>query len=313
MKKNTMKSILTFSICILTVLAVNAQEIFYDDFESYAGGIPTCEIWSSYSGDPNDGSSIIVVDDMSIDNLSGYVGPGSVQDILMNLQNQSSGDYTVRWEMYITAGSTGYFNIQGMTDNDSITGCIIAGNNNQGIFNSSNLFFNNSGGSPGIFEDATTGETGNYPEDQWFPVSIYFDLTGGTSTYEISINGNLVNQNPVPFQTDNVLGAINFFSIDGMNNYWIDNVLFTGGTLGIEDVFDSRYFGMSPNPVQNALNIRSIGIVEVIEVYDAMGRNVLSEKPERMSPTIDMSVLNSGPYLVKVTIDGNSKSFKVIK
>ncbi len=308
-----MKSILCICISTLTILTSNAQEIFFDDFESYAGGIPTCEIWSSYSGDPNDGSGIIVVDDISIDNLSGYVGPGSVQDILMNLQNQSAGDYTVRWEMYITAGSTGYFNIQGMTDNDPITGCIMAGNNNQGIFNSSNLFFNEAGARPGIFEDSTTEEEGSYPEDQWFPVTIYFDLTGGTSTYQISINGNLVNQNPVPFQTDNVLGAINFFSIDGMNDYWIDNVLFTGGTLGIEGVFTSDNLSISPNPVKDILNIRSTSSVDKVEIYDVKGLLVISEIPNRISPKIDVSALNSGPYLVRVTIDGVSKAFKVIK
>ena len=302
-----------FLVFVLT-FTTNAQTIFYDDFESYVGGvIPTCEIWSAWNGDPNNGSGIIVVDDIAIDNQSGYIGPGSVQDVLMVLGNQTSEDYTVQWEMYITAGSTGYFNIQGMTETNATTGCQEASASGGGSFNSSNLYFNNSGAAPGVFEDQTTGETGTYPEDAWFTVSIYFDLTVSTPTYIITIDGGVVNANPVPFQADTTLGAIDFFSIDANNNFWLDDVLFTGGTLGIEDNFTANNFSVSPNPVKDVLNIRSTNTVDMIQVYDLLGKLVLETTPEIISPSLNMSELSSGIYLVKVTIGDVSKTVKIIK
>ncbi|MEM7187030.1 MAG: T9SS type A sorting domain-containing protein [Bacteroidota bacterium] len=295
-------------------LAASAQTIFFEDFESYAGGvIPTCDIWSSWSGDPGSGDGIIVTDGIVIDNQSGYIGPDSFQDVLMNLQNQQTGDYTLRWEMYISAGSTGYFNIQGMTGTDPITGCLEPGNGGSGIFNSSNLYFNNSGGSPGVFEDQTTGETGSYPEDVWFTVSIYFDMISSPPTYEISIEDVPVNLNPVPFQTDEVLGAINFYSIDSQNNYWLDNIIYIGGDLGTEDIFSPDNFSISPNPVVDVLQIQSMDQVDRILIYDIKGSLVASETPKRMSPNIDLSNLDSGVYLVTVTVGDASKTFKIVK
>ncbi len=235
------------SVLLIFVLAFtsNAQTIFYDDFESYPiGQVPTCEIWSTSDGDPGNGGGILVVNDISIDNQSGYVGPGSVQDVMLDLRNQTSGEYTLQWEMYITGGSTGYFNIQGMTEINISTGCQAFDNN--GVFNSSNIYFNNAGAAPGVVEDQTTGETGTYPEDSWFPVSIYFDLTVSPPTYQMTVDDNLVNANPVGFQDDEVLGGIDFFSIDANNHFWLDNVHYYSGTPGpivFEDDFESYDLG----------------------------------------------------------------------
>jgi hypothetical protein len=195
---------------------------------------------------------------------------------------------------------------------DPITGCIEAFGA-AGIFNSSNLYFNNAGAAPGTFEDQTTGETGTYPEDAWFPVSIYFDLTGTTPTYAITVDGGLVNVDPVPFQADTTLGSIDFFSIDANNNIWIDNVLYAGGILGVIDNFAANNFSVSPNPVINLLNIQTIAVVDQIVVYDVLGKLVKEATPNVVSPSVDMSGLNSGVYFLKVTIEDSSKTVKIIK
>lgn len=289
------------------------QTIFFEDFESYVNGeIPTCEIWTNWTGDPADGSGIQVVDNITIDNQSGYVGPGSVQDVLMNLSNQTTGDYTLQWQMFISAGSTGYFNVQGMTELNPATNCLRPSDPN-GIFNSSNLYFNNGGAAPGVFEDATTGETGTYPESTWFTVSIYFDLTGSTPTYSLSLEGVLVNATPVPFQTDSTLGAINFYSIDANNNYWLDNILYTGGVLGVEDYFSPNNFNVSPNPVTDILSLTSKNTISEIQVYDLLGKAIYDSNPNTISTNLDMSAYEQGMYMIKVTIGGISKTIKIVK
>jgi len=293
-------------------ISLHAQTIFYDDFESYPlGPIATCEIWSTWSGIPDDGTGILVVDDITMGNKSGYVGPGSPQNILLDLRNQTTGDYTLRWEMYITSGSTGYFNIQGMTATNVNTGCQGAAANGNGILNSGNLYFNRDGGAPGILENANGIEMGTYPEDAWFIVSIYFDLS--FPSFQITLDGTLFNKFPVLFQGDEFLGAINFVSIDSNNNYWVDNVHYFAGILATtdEDILDP--ISVYPNPVKEVLTIRSTQVIDTIEVYNVLGKMVLKVSPDRTSPTINMSDLSSGIYFVKAMIGSASQTIKVVK
>jgi len=292
-------------------ITVQAQTIFLDDFESYTDGvIPTCEIWSTWTGDPNDGTEILVVDDIAKGSKSGYVGPGSTQNILLDLGNRTTGDYTLQWEMYITSGSTGYFNIQGTTETNGGTDCQGAANNGDGNRNSGNFYFNRDGAAPGILENANGSEKGVYPEDTWFTISIHFDLS--FPSFHITLDGVLYNEFPVLFQADEILGAINFVSIDADNNFWLDNVLFVNGILGIEDYFATNNLSISPNPVKDILNIRTAHAIDSIQVYDALGKLVIQNRGT-ISSSIDMSILKSGMYFMKVTINNTSKTYKVVK
>lgn len=285
---------------------------FEDDFESYDlgdMGTQNPDVWSTWDGDPASGGGIIITTNGG--SQVGYIGPSSTQDALLLLGNITTGVYQLDFLMYITGGSTGYFNIQGETETNVSTGYQGAGNGGAGVFNSGNLYFNNAGGAPGVFEDQTTGETASYPEDDWFPVSIYFDLDN--SNYTITIDGNVVNSNPVPFQEDDTLGAINFFSIDANNNYWLENVFyFEPLIVGVED-FSSSNLILFPNPVTNVLHIQSATVIDEIQVYDVFGKKVLNAKPNAISPYIDMSTWTSGMYLVEITIGESSRTLKIIK
>lgn len=304
--------LLALAACALT-LSVNAQIIIEDDFEFYTlgdMGLQNTAVWSTWSGVPDDGSNILVVDDITIETTAGFIPGATTSDCLLLLGNQTSGDYTVRWETYITAGSEGYFNIQGETE-DPGTGFQGAGNGGSGVYNSSNIYYNKGAAAPGEFVDDTTGETGTYPEDAWFTTSIYVDVDA--LTYEITIDGTLVHAVPVPFQADATLGAIDLFTISTGNAMWIDDFEFWNGVpLGIDD-FAANNFSVYPNPVTDILNIRSTASVDAIAVYDVLGKLVLATTPGIISPSIDMSALNSGVYLVKVTIGDASKTVKVIR
>ncbi len=308
MKKNYL---LALAALVLS-FTVNAQ-IIEEDFESFTLGsmaLQNPSVWSTWSGVPNDGSNITVVNDIVFSGTqSGYIGPNSVQDCLLLLGNLTSGDYTLQFQMYIPAGSTGYFNIQGQTE-DPGTGYQGAGAAGVGVFNSSNILFNSAGTDPGVVLDEATSETGTYPEDAWFPVSIYFDVDA--LTYQMTVNGVDVNVNPVIFQEDLTLGAIDFFSVDAQNNYWIDDILFVNGLLSVDE-FAINSFSVYPNPVTDILNIRSSSTVDAIAIYDILGKLVLESTPNAISPSINMSTLNSGYYLVKVTIGDTSETVKVIK
>ncbi|MFI1743536.1 T9SS type A sorting domain-containing protein [Thalassobellus sediminis] len=314
-----MKKIYLFLMIVLTLSFVGSAQIYEDDFESYISGnlgLQNPTLWSTWLGIPDNNQSIIVVNDIAIGDQSGYIGPGDITDAMLLLGNRTSGDYHLVFDMYISSGSTAYFNVQGETE-DPGTGCQGAGFTNGviGIFNAGEIFFNQDGVAPGIVinSDVDGGVLGTstYPEDNWFPVVFYFDLDA--LTYVLTINGTDLNSTPIPFQFDATLGAIDFFSVGDNNSYWIDNIVFDSGPLLSADELTTNNFSVFPNPVSDVLNIRSATSVDKIEVYNLLGKLVFSTTPKNISPNIDMSSLYSGMYLVKIIIGDTSKTVKVIK
>lgn len=306
-----MKTKLLFLLAFTTLAFSGSAQIIEEDFEFYTlgdMGVQNPSLWSVWNGDPAAGGGIIVGEGNG--GQVGYIGPNSTQDALLLLGNLTSGAYTLVFEMFIPAASTGYFNVQGQTETNAGTGYEGAGDGGAGVFNSGNLYFNEAGASPGVFLDETTGETGTYPEDEWFEVEIFFEVD--VLTYAITIDGTIVNTTPVPFQADATLGAIDFFSIDANNNYYIDNLLFVGTFIGVDD-FSRDNFGVYPNPVDDVLNIRSTNNIESILVYDVLGKLVIEAYPNIISPSLDMSDINSGVYFLNVTIGDSSKTVKIIK
>ncbi|MBT0608266.1 T9SS type A sorting domain-containing protein [Aequorivita echinoideorum] len=298
----------------------NAQ-IINDDLESYSLGPVHEDHWSSWSGDAGAEDLIIQTAFANSGTQSGVIGPGDVpnggpQDALLLLGNRTSGTYYLRFQMYIPAGKSGYFNFQGTTTANGGAGTSTT-TGNQGIFNSPNLVFNNAqsasgapglGGAYGNIDDADPIYTWTYPEDQWFPVDITFNVDAGLWT--MTVAGDEIPSQL--FDDENVLGGIDFFAIDPNNEYYIDDVLFDDEVLGTND-FSADAFSVYPNPVKDILNISSKAAVDSVVVYDILGKQVLSAQPNAISPKVDMSGLTSGAYLVNVTIGNASKTVKVIK
>ena len=300
-----MKKIYLFLIAIAFVSFDSNAQLIDDDFELYfAGPIgnqnPT--VWRTWSGTPNDAEDLEIIEGFSNSgDKSGFVGSNGTQDVVLQLGNLTSGLHTLQFQMYLNSGSTGYFNIQGEVPSGPMAG----------VFNSGNIFFNELGVTPGEgAEDGANATTFTYPEDTWFPVTIVFDLD--FSTYQMSVDGNLVHATPVFFTADGTLGGIDFFSVNDNNAYYIDDVIFVEGNLSSTS-FEQNTFRVYPNPVQDRLNIETTATVSEVIVYNVLGKVVLQSRPDRISPSIDMSSLGSGAYLVNVTIDGVSNTVKVLK
>ena len=110
-----------------------------------------------------------------------------------------------------------------------------------------------------------------------------------------------------------LLGGIRFFSIDGNNDLYIDDVVYGDNIIAAVDDFSADVFSVYPNPVRDVLNISSKVAVDFITVYDILGNIILQAQPDVISPSINMSALQSGTYLVNITIGNASKTIKVIK
>ena len=84
-------------------------------------------------------------------------------------------------------------------------------------------------------------------------------------------------------------------------------------TLSVNE-FDSNNFTKSYNKTTGQLTLTSSNLpFDGIELYSILGQNVVSEKLSQTTEVIDMSRLTQGVYLATVTINGASKTFKIIK
>ena len=133
--------------------------------------------------------------------------------------------------------------------------------------------------------DACGGSVVAYNDDSCSLQSEVTFTSDGTSTYIIKVEG---------YSTAN--GAF---------------TLAASSTLGIGDV-ELSDLKIYPNPVDgNYVTILSpVNGTKYIEVFDIMGRRVMDTTTN--GDTLDVSSINSGYYMIKVTIDGQSKISKLI-
>ena len=79
------------------------------------------------------------------------------------------------------------------------------------------------------------------------------------------------------------------------------------------NVFDNASFRTYPNPVKDFFNVSYSKEITNISVVNMLGQTVLEKAVNATDTQIDMTSLPTGSYFVKVTVEGNSKTVKVIK
>lgn len=72
---------------------------------------------------------------------------------------------------------------------------------------------------------------------------------------------------------------------------------------------DKSKASVYPNPVQNQLNVESQEIINNIEIFDLLGKQILVSEEK----SIDVSGLQSGIYLLKITTNNGILTQKIIK
>ena len=72
-------------------------------------------------------------------------------------------------------------------------------------------------------------------------------------------------------------------------------------------------FSFYPNPTNSIINLKSNNQIEKLTLYDILGKKVKQSAPNSLNTVINLAQLNSGVYLLQVEINGDSKTYKVIK
>jgi len=94
---------------------------------------------------------------------------------------------------------------------------------------------------------------------------------------------------------------------------YVDNIYFSDDENISTVVFDKDNFSFYPSPAKNNLYLQSSQEVEEVKVFNMLGQEVINVLPNALTPTINVEPLQTGTYIMSVTINGETESFRFIK
>lgn len=193
-------------------LCSDPATLICDNFDLYTVGSSTTGAAPWWSVWPGSGQPGIISDLQSNSPSNSMLIPeGGAQDVLLLLGDKASGNYKLSWKMYITPNKTGYYNIQDTEATGVYNGDVFFGTDATGV----TATFGQ-----GVCSAYFGGATFTYPEGAWFDVVHNVDLDNDHITF--SVNGTIVYDGAFAGN----LGAIDFYSINADNNYFVDDVEF---------------------------------------------------------------------------------------
>ena len=95
----------------------------------------------------------------------------------------------------------------------------------------------------------------------------------------------------------------------------MDGVYIWTGTCSPLGVGENALAGFSyyPNPATEVLSLKSDSSIESVAIFNLLGQQVLSAKVGATTSDLNLSGLTAGTYIMKVTVDGQTGTYKVLK
>ncbi len=97
-----------------------------------------------------------------------------------------------------------------------------------------------------------------------------------------------------------------------MNSGAVTDIQIDAVILGISDN-SLEGFTYYPNPTNGILNLTSNNNIEKVSIYNLLGQRVLDDSLNAASAKFDISALSAGTYVIKVTINGTTGTYKLMK
>lgn len=72
-------------------------------------------------------------------------------------------------------------------------------------------------------------------------------------------------------------------------------------------------FSFYPNPTTGNLALKSVKNIDNVAIFNLLGQQVLSAKVDATSTNLDVSRLNVGSYIMQVSVEGQTGTFKFLK
>ncbi|WP_397446868.1 T9SS type A sorting domain-containing protein [Polaribacter sp. R77954] len=133
------------------------------------------------------------------------------------------------------------------------------------------------------------GTTPALEAGKWISVDVAVDLAGFDGFKEFGITSNMAN------------------------SVWYDNLYaYRAATASVENNA-LLGFSMYPNPASDRLNISAKETIQRADVFNVLGKRVMSVNVNKTNASLDISNLTSGIYLVKYDVNGTAGTAKFIK
>ena len=141
--------------------------------------------------------------------------------------------------------------------------------------------------------------------------SNYFDFTVELSDGELQapLEYTEYSYDLSDYEGQMVYLAIHYVAQDSFV-FQMDDFSVQGNILGIEDNLFNNFNHYITN---NNLVMSASSSLENIQLYNLLGQEVISKKLSNTNETINIESLDTGIYITKVSIQGKSKSFKIVK
>ncbi|SRX55619.1 T9SS type A sorting domain-containing protein [Aequorivita sp. CIP111184] len=148
---------------------------------------------------------------------------------------------------------------------------------------------------------------------------------GGASsvTFYTAPNENAVETDLtlVPQQTNQCLPgtSASIFTLAGqayyvfvLNSGAVTDIMIDGTNLSTSDNSIAG-FSYYPNPTTEVLNLSSVDNIERVSIYNLLGQMVIDSRVDATTSQMDVSALSTGTYLMKVTVNGQVGTYKLVK
>lgn len=297
-----MKKVLLSGLAALPLL-LSAQTIYFeDDFEGYTASdylATQSSTWTTWNNAPggtedaivSDANSAMGAQSLFLESISG-AGP---TDLVLPLGDQTSGQWTVEFYIYVVINNGGYFNLQ-KTETPGTEWAI-------------DVYFNADGS--GEWNTDGNAIPFTYSNNDWVHVEVLIDLD--TDEARGFVEGVEVADWQWSTKSNggagmNQLGGMNIYAaaLSGPALYFIDEVVITGPdafTTSIEEN-EAISFDMYPSPVSDILNISVEDPQNMyINIYDITGKVVMENIAMSIgmnTSTVDVSDLEVGVYLLEM-------------
>ncbi|MBP1645024.1 MAG: inlJ [Bacteroidetes bacterium] len=132
-------------------------------------------------------------------------------------------------------------------------------------------------------------------------VVIYDSTYSDFPTYMSSNSQNLISKNWFPTDRNYQLMPPSYGTFDC-------------SSIGMDDIeLDFVEAKVYPNPAIDYLSIETKEVVQMLEVYDALGRRAISKTPNQNNFSLDISNLEKGIYILKLQTNEGIGSYKIVK
>ena len=97
-----------------------------------------------------------------------------------------------------------------------------------------------------------------------------------------------------------------------MNTGGITDIIFDNCQLGTASN-EIEGFEFYPNPTRERINLAAAQNIESVVLYNILGQKMIEVNVDATTTELNVANLAAGAYLMEVTVDGQTGTYKVIK